>query len=400
MVAIVRLPGAKRPFIAGLKWLSFESLPSADGIRKLSAAYGRWVAVRRDASQIGFCDPLADVRAASSVVSLAATVAGSKSGPWRGIYRVGQDLWWYIAVGPGEQVLPDGDVVSDLPTLRRLWDAQGSLASWNLEVDGTPEDLLDTVNASAIAPTISLRDLGGTPWFLRPPAIAAAALVVILSCGGYWTWQHHVSAALRARAMAALKLKRTPKKVLPPPWVGQVSPSDGFMACGAAWDGRQRLARDGWVLSGWNCRVSAGRGSVVNSSWVRMGGVADDAPGTTRDGEHSVLTEPIGTILPIARSGAVGLRDQVLRALWTDGQKWGVRVIVARSKSRGLRRASPHGAAKPNWGSLAFELAMPMAPWLYPPGAFDIPGARVSRVETTVSRNEWIVNGTLYFKGH
>ncbi len=399
MTIVVRLPGAKRPLIAGLRWLAFESLPSKELLRKLAAAYGKWAAVRTNAAQVGFCP---DCDTDPNASSLAAAVAGSKPAPWRGIYKIGPESWWYIAVGAGEQVLPDGDVVGDLPTLKALWEEHGALIAWTTEVDGTADDLLDAVNAAAPADLVALREIGGAPWLFKPLWIGVFGAAVALSVGGYWVWHRHVSAAERARELAAMRarlIRPAPKVV--PPWTGKVMAEDGFAACRTAWNA-QRLSWRGWVLAEWVCSVPGAAGNV-ESSWLREGGLSVDAPGRAVDGNHSINSARI-SVERSAASDALNpqAREAVMSAMWTAGQRWGYSVIVtnagARTRARGA--INRHGKpAAPLFVSAAVKLMLPMAPWLYPASAFDIAGLRVDRVGTDLSHNDWIVVGTIYCKG-
>ena len=46
--------------------------------------------------------------------SLAAIVASTHKQPWEGVFKIADNLWWYIAVRNDHSILPEGDIVGTM----------------------------------------------------------------------------------------------------------------------------------------------------------------------------------------------------------------------------------------------------------------------------------------------
>ncbi len=381
MTAVIDLPGHKRAFIAGLTWISLGEIPPRDRMRELARRYGSWTAVRLDARQVGFGEPVA--AKLSRPVALAAAIATERESPWRGTYRIGPDRWWYLAVGRDGLILPDGDIVGGSGVIREAMERHSTVESWSGEVEGTIDDLASAV-AGLNGAAISVRPACGGPLRKSPLVWVALVAAGLTGVAGYELVQAHRAAQARMRALAAMKAA---KRRIPLPWVAEPPPGQALEQCKAYWNGRQDLVRSGWILDSWGCSFESGR-ARIKTSWRRAGGIAHDAPGKTLDGEHSVASEDVG---PISQASAIALLgdEQARRAMWSAAQRWGIAAAIGKQST-----------AAPGVDRSAVEIDLPMAPWFYGAGAFHVEGFRVQGIHTRLAKSWWIVDGTLFTKGH
>ncbi|BAP89106.1 putative component of type II secretion apparatus [Burkholderiales bacterium GJ-E10] len=381
MTAVVDIPGQKRGFIAGLTWISLGEIPPRDRIRELARRYGNWVAVRADAGQVGFGEPLPGK--VSRPVSLAAAIATERAAPWRGTYRIGPDRWWYLAVGRDGLILPDGDLVGGSGEIREAMDRHAAIESWSGEVEATIDDLASAV-AGLNGAAIPVRPAAGGFRLKSPLALIAVAGAVVAGVAAYELVQAHRDAQARMRALAAMKAA---KRRVVQPWVAQPPPGEALARCEALWNDRQDLVRNGWILDSWDCSFGSGR-ARIDTSWRRAGGLALAAPGKTLDGEHSVASEDGAAVTPVPAIALSG-PEQARRAMWSAAQRWGVAAAIGKQST-----------AAPGVDRSPVEIDLPMAPWFYGAGAFHVDGFRVQGVHTQLAKSRWIVDGTLFTKGH
>lgn len=306
----------KKSWVAGLSWLSCESVPSKAELQKDATHYkASWAAIRlgQEAIQGGFCAPIAGVKNPSKLISLAAMMADSQRQPWLGIFKIEEGVWWYVAVRDGHAILPDGDVIGSEAEIRAAQDAHAGLTGWNY-VEGDLAYLQELLSQIDAKPT-RLKSLTGTG--ISPNLVAGAVLAAITVAGGTAYWMHakqqqqdedaRLAAIHRARVLAAQK---TPLKVVTTTPAAP-APADWLRACGEILHSRQ-LSEYGWKLDQVGCDSKA---AVVR--WIALPGasVAHHPPGVISDQGDSIEQRiDLPTITPRDGSDAVALTEAKLAA--------------------------------------------------------------------------------------
>lgn len=403
---VIQLPGIDGRFVLGMTWRHEESRPKARRLRELAEQHGAWSLVKRTsgAPQIAFCEPV-EGSTARQVRSLADAIADAHVAPWRGMFALAQGQYWYVAVGAGHEILPDGDRVGSAEELEALRREHTALASWS-EQEGTVADLARYV---AGIHTSALREVapgfGPMPRLgrLAKVAVGATALVVLGVCG---VWYYSHQAALeeqerdagqrRAQALAALAQRPTQKEP-PPPWAQVTPATETFDACRLAWSG-QALATRGWSLRGWSCATTAA-GLAVQSRWGRETGDAIDAPGVIdQAGEYALNAERIEiTWKPSQRSLAeLPLASDSKRRGWALAQRYGVGLAVDKRDPDGTKLPGDE-ADHPEWLRHRFIYTLPMAPWFGFGSAFDaLGGLHVRSITADLAADTWVIDAVLY----
>lgn len=403
---VTQLPGVDGRYVLGMTWRHEETRPKARRLRELAEQHGTWGLVRRTpegAVQIAFCAPV-DGCTARQVRSLADAIAEAHVAPWRGMYALGQGQYWYVAVGAGHEMLPDGDRVGTAEELQALRQEHNALASWS-EQEGTVSDLARHV---AGINTASLREIA--PSIVRMPrlsrqatiAAGATALVVLGACG---VWYHsHLAAleeqqrdAMQRRAQALAALAQRPVQKEPPPWAQAISAAETFGACRSAWSG-QALATRGWTLRAWSCAGTAA-GLAVHTRWGRETGDAMDAPGVIdQTGEYAVNAEHIElTWKPRQRTLAdLAPSSESKRRGWALSQRYGVGLALDKKDADGTKLPGDE-ADHPEWQRHRLIYTLPMAPWFGFGSAFDaLGGLQVRSITADLSADTWVVDALLY----
>lgn len=400
----IQLPGVDGRYVLGMTWRHEDTRPKARRLRELAEQHGTWGLVRRtpeSALQIAFCAPVEGCTA-RQVRSLADAIAEAHVAPWRGMYALGQGQYWYVAVGAGYEMLPDGDRVGTAEELRAIRQDHDALASWS-EQEGTVSDLARQVAGIS---TAGLRDIAPSrmPHLSKPAKIAvgAAALVVLGACGT-WYYSHLVILeeqqrdAMQRRAQALAALAQRPVQKDPPPWVQAISAAETFGACRSAWSG-QPLATRGWTLRGWSCTGTAA-GLAVQTRWGRETGDAMDAPGIIdQTGEFALNAEHIElTWKPRQRTLAdLPPSSESKRRGWALAQRYGVGLALDKKDLDGTKLPGDE-ADHPEWQRHRLIYTLPMAPWLGFGSAFDaLDGLQVRSITADLAADTWVVDALLY----
>lgn len=356
MAAIIELPGDKRRFLAGMRWSTHESRPSRKKMLDIAANEGWWVAQRRGQSiiQSGYCHPLDGIRNPKGLLSIAGMIAEAKPEPWLGIFDLGNQMYWYVAVRDNNGILPDGDVVGTYDEVSAARAAAAGLGSWTY-VDGGLSELATMLHGSGKpAAPVPIRDIRRRPW-VGP--VVASAVIGGATIGGMWAWHAHEAqeahdravAMARERAMiAAMQAKKTAQVVLP--WTREPSPSAFLAACGRL-VGELPVSEDGWLLSTVDCRA-AGSDAVAQAHWLLGAGATTAAMpfGTLSQDGKQVDGEPMTARLTEDRDGRAEGAQKALRALYAVAQPLGISVSVTAEKADGdgpAAGALPGGKAVP-----------------------------------------------------
>ncbi len=418
MAEVLTLPGCKDNFVVGLSWWLEKSKPTAKVLRgKASKARGRWAAVREADNgkfQTGYCAPITRVKSPASLRSLAAIVANAHPNPWRGLFEIAENRYWYVAVRDNHGIIQEGDLVGTLEQLEPVRARHAEVGEWT-DVTGNLRDLAAIVRAaSASAGPIArlvdglrraqnLRDLEASPrkaW----GAMGAALAVVGVGVGSYLVWherqleeQRQQENARKRAAEDALAAKRSAEaKILP--WTQMPMPAEVYDTCAQAWHS-QKLARRGWLLANWHCKALM-QSVMVEATWSRAGGLATDAPGMlSPDGESSSTSDSLPTAFSAPSSHALPSED-ARRLAWATAQASGIKLnLQAAPKPPVLPGATPANNTAPvdPWIGFPLDFAAPFAPWFAhtePLGS--VPALRISEVSYEVTANRWSVAGMLY----
>ncbi|MBB6592748.1 type 4b pilus protein PilO2 [Ralstonia solanacearum] len=403
MAEVLSLPGIKGAYALGLSWRHEDRRPSRKALRKNARDLkARWSVVHQTRTgniQAGFCSAVDGTVSSWRIKPLAALVADSHPQPWCGFYHLRDDLYWYIAVRDGQEVLPDGDRVGTLEELVALHKEHTGV--WN-EVRGNQDDLAKIV--SAARSVNGLTDLEPGLQRFVVPAVCVGAVAALAFGGAWWYQQRRIEAQraadlARQRATQAMLAAKQAKQQIPP-WTQQPLPSAFVEACHTAWHG-QALATNGWVLTGWNCQFGSlvSPSSVsVSAQWERDGGSAEDAPGMLLDdGNHSRSTESKSYAFTIERTGIDDF-ESAKRIAWGLAHQRALQLKLTAAQPGPLPGANGPDAPEPDpWIANAADFTLAMAPWLGAFGAFDqVPGLRLTEVSVDLRNGQWHAKGALY----
>lgn len=401
MANTLTIPGIKGTFAIGMTWRHEDAIPKAKYLRELSKQGGRWGVVRKTSAgtlQIGLCPPVQGVTSPKKLKALAAIIADAKPNPWMGFYKISEDLYWYIAVRDGQEIIPDGDMVGTIEDLLPIRERHMSYGRWT-QVEGSLEDVAEIVRTIPKHPV--LRDLQSRPWVVPVSSVAALTLVLV---GGSLGWKKHQqdlelerqAQLQRQRAIqAALQAqKNVQPKILP--WTQLPEPDAAFSACAKLWS-KQPFGQDGWALDSWSCQIDT-NAVTTQSMWVRDGGVAKDAPGQLTDANHSTSNESVPVYFGQSAPRASQI-DVAQRAAWTLAQMYGLKLKMDLPQAK----ASLPGAADKQtlsadpWIMIPVEFKLEASPYDFGLGqAFDaVPALRVTTVSWAPT-DGWTIKGSIY----
>ncbi|MHB1669379.1 MAG: type 4b pilus protein PilO2 [Thiomonas sp.] len=404
---VIQLPGDKRKLVVGMRWRHEDRAPAAKALRVAAKERGRWVCRRRTSMgshQTGFAS-LELGRKAAAMQSLGALMADAKPEPWLGIFDLGDELYWYIAVRDNQEILPDGDVIGNRDDIEEARARHASFGGWEY-VDGDAGAVLNLISDSKRS--FPVVDSEARPWLA--PAVGGAALLLV-SAAGFMLWHHHEQAVAQQRqealarqqALQAAMAARVPKAAAILPWTQLASAADFLQTCGRAFDATP-LAQDGWVLSAWDCVQAPGGQATVDRTWTRMGGTDLRTP----DGVLSADGNTVKTSLRLARplppgAGAILASDPAERAIRGMAQTLGLSLSLtspaADPPSAGLPGAAPVVRQKTPagpWTIRSVGIELPAPPWALgmqqPSDA--VPGLRWTRIAWGGAG--WSLAGSLY----
>ncbi len=396
MARIVEIAG--RQWVAGMSWRSFEDTPNKDDIREdADSLKSDWYAVRisESAIQAGFCAPITGIKRPAKLYSLAAMLADSREQPWLGIFKVGDGLWWYIAVRDHHAILPDGDVIGGEEEIHAARDRHSGYTDWKY-IEGELDMLAEFMGEIDEKPTpVKSLTASNIPVV---PLVAAVTTISLLAGGALW-WHYRQVAEERERAIAMAKMReqlaaQKPPVVIPPsPLLTSPAPNHWLAAC------RQvithlPISRFGWLIQDTGCNQT----SVV-ITWIRQDGatVAQRPAGdVSADGDKIIETIAMPDLVQKGDDNAVALESAKL-TMRAWAQRAGIPLTLSAPPAPVvLPGASAADASKTNLPppipQSAIHFDTPVAPFAFDLSA--IPGLRLTSLKTT--QTGWSVEGTLY----
>lgn len=348
-----------------------------------------WYGLRsgEGAIQAGFCPDVAGERVRGSF-PMAAAIADVKPQPWLGVFRLADDLWWYIAVRDGNAILPDGDVVGTEAEILAARERHSGFDDWQY-LEGGPDELSSLLDqARKLRRTGQLRRTDSQS--LTPYLISIAAIVV---AGAAW-WVHR--AVTETHMPVAFAQRMAPHPAAPPAWLATPPPSALLDACVHSVD-TIPLSVDGWRLTQVHCALHA-RTASASATWVRTNGasVASRPKGILAlDGNH--VSEPMPLTLPNgAGSQTVLVQSRAVNRFWTVIQEFDLRARLSAATAVAPLPGTTRALAPAAQG-LRVSITFDGRP-AHIGGALDsVRGLRITNVHYHAD-NQWSASGTLHVR--
>lgn len=386
----------KRHWLAGMTWRSFEDTPNKEELKEDAHNLGAsWVCVRngRTAIQAGFCATIDEAKQPSKFFSLAAMLADSRQQPWLGIFKIEEDLWWYVAVRDGHAILPDGDVIGGQAEIYAARERHSGFTDWKY-IEGDIADLDELIKSIGEKPT-PVRSLTGG--FLPSFPVAMVVSLVVLACamgGGYWWWQQKQLAEEQERAAAMAKMRAQlaagqPVVVAPSPLLTTPQPNEWLRACGAELH-QLPLSGDGWALGQVACDTAS-----ATVRWHRKDGatVANRPEGVlSPSGEFVDQVIQLRGLSAQGPDSAIDLpAEEIALRAWAQAAMFTLG-ISSPTVAPPLPGTTPTAAAPPPRPQRNISLDILISP--FDLDLSSIPGLRLNSLKTT--ENGWHIEGSLY----
>lgn len=407
-VGVVRV--GKRDYAVGLYWNSVNVATAAATEAREMASSERvgadFFCIRPGlTSQFGL--GFKDMGHKSSMPSLAAHVAASKSGSWIGIFEVAGGFYLIAVRDDGilaecDKFYGSGDAVREaFENFQAQSDWQESFAPASLNIPRTKD--LDISTLLDGRPPARLREVRRSINAIRL-LIAAAAVGGILIGGMYYidaVEQEKLRDELARKASEAAQLvvgKEKPVQIPPMPWEGQ---PNGQMAMKACRDHVGKLQADvpGWRLSDVYCE-----GTVAAAAFQRLGNLGDTggpvtwvAPFVNKPGFSPTVDFP-----PNGSSNTV-------RVQWSLGDLPRIPVDIETAKLPIVRsailrvlesRMTPVSFTEADsnefWRGLAFRFSTKEDPMKFSDLIGSLRGVIITKIQLAVEKNEWTLEGKIY----
>ncbi|CAN7779845.1 type 4b pilus protein PilO2 [Cupriavidus necator] len=391
MAGIIQL--GKRRWVAGMTWASYEDTPNKAELREdAQRLHATWAAVRigEDCIQGGFCSAIQGVKV-PKLYSLAAMLADSRKQPWLGIFKIEEDLWWYVAVRDGHAILPDGDILGGKEEIYAARERHSGYTDWNY-VEGDLE-LLETLIKDVDDGPTRIRSLDGNPHL--PKILAGAAIGLLAAGAGAW-WlhlQHEQEAAKQRAAMARMREQLSKERLNDKPIVStpatSMPPAKDFLgSCGDAIT--LPISQYGWLIDSVSCAVD--HASVI---WARKDGATIEfrpEGELSDDGEKVTQTISLG-LNQQSKDDRIQLGDAAhrLRA-WAQAAGFKLDLKPPTNQKPPTLPGADAPAAPPPPPEQGVNISINIS--LFDLDLPDIPGLRLSTINMTPTG--WELTGALY----
>ena len=387
-----------RDWLVGMTWASFDNAPNKNELKEDAARLkSDWYSLRVGDSviQAGFCEPVDDLKYPRKTSSLAAMLADSKEQPWLGIFKIGEKLWWYIAVRDGNAILPNGDIVGGEAEIRAAQEMHSGYTDWKY-VEGDLEFLAELINEIDAKPT-TVKSLTSSPLPIVP-IIATATVLLLLASGGYY-YYHQKQVAEEIARVAAMKKMRDAMAsnkpivaAIPSPLLTSPEPDKWLSACSTIILNLP-LSSYGWAFD----QVSCGQ-TAVTVNWLRKEGatVAKKPDGVLDiDGEKITQTIPLTDLTQEGVDDSIALdKAQLQMRAWSQAINVPLTLTQPAPPPVPLPGAAPAPAAVLPTPQSNLTLALTTSPFKLHFNV--IPGLRLTKLESTA--NGWSLEGILYGK--
>jgi len=364
-------------WVLGMEWLTYDDPVTHDDLRSESQDLDSpWYALRANESvfQCGFCPPVADITRPKKLASLAAMLADVRQQPWLGIFELGEDLYWYVAIRDHYAVQLGGDVVGTAEEVEAAAQRHSGFGGWTRE-SGTVEKLAELLGEAEAKRTKRTLVKSFAVSRVDPVPIAiAAGVVAVLGVVGLVGYHYHAQKILESKRLTYLaeQAKLATKDRVPDAQqmlVRTPPPSVWLRACG---EGISSVAYStyGWTISGTACDASATR-----ISWARGAGatIEHTPPNSTVSEDGNSATR----LIPMKLENAAGSDNSAdvqteRRALQAWGQTHDVSVSIGAAEAISVKQHA-------GW-TMQVTIPMPASPFLAGSGLDDIPGLRITGV--------------------
>lgn len=318
---LIHAQGAR--WALGLSWLTFPRKPPVKDIASIVKNSGAHHVALRDAGayQIGMYRGESRRGVKGRVYALGAAVAPAHATPWRGVFQIDDNIWWYIAVRDNFAITIDGDVVGDLGTIHKIKTSHDYFGDWE-EVEGTLQDI-EEILATQGVPRIALVRANAKPAFFLSIASIALLLVAVAAYAGFLYAKNQQLKAVQKRAALAeihdAPVKKLAAAIKPKPIDVQMpKPRDMLMAC---WGTMADLPLEsrGWLLRQAQCRFGS-----ITLEWTKTADadptlMADLHGFLGADGNTLTTSAPLAPVASGVRPAAnVGASLDALKAFAQD----------------------------------------------------------------------------------
>ena len=393
MSRILTLAGKR--WLAGMNWRTYDKPPARALVRAEARALGANVFVQRSGTirTVMGVEPRYDVGYAtigketsrSTIYALGAALSNAKPGPWEGIFKLNDNLFYYLAIDSNGAIIPDqyGELVGTSAEVELARAAHAALRE-AARVEGdlkTLEELIQAFPGPYLGIQFVTRKIRLKPFHAVPILTLTAITVGVVEL---YLWHE---ARLEQQAQQAQFTVFMRQKLATPP----ESPLEKILAPGqwlplcnpARWS--LPAVENGWVLHQYECSPK----SVV-LTWVRGEGATAGLrpPGALNSGGNVIVQ-----ILPLhAASISMRKRSESKPPAFSAGRErleaWAQRVGFS------IEFGVQSQVVGFGWKQSAITIESPLVPWDLT-SLDEIKGLRMTSFNSTPS-GEWILKGTLY----
>ncbi|MBN6739497.1 type 4b pilus protein PilO2 [Acidithiobacillus sp. MC6.1] len=269
--------------------------------------------------------------------------------PWRGLFRLPGDSWWFVAVDANGAVHPRWDIlISDVDKTHFFAEHRAEIAAFPNEVFcETPEESFAWLFGDEVSGSIPRALPALVRHYQARKLMLLGGLVAVLGGAGLYglhLWRQHeaqLEAAhqretMAARAYAAAHdiaaqsaadsamIARVNAAWLatPRPWQSGVSWATAIHACASNFGGLNTVSKDGWTLSVLSCELH-GAVMSVHKTWVRSSLATVFHAPKGRIGKSGNKIVSVSTVtLPVFSHGNIPVKAEAEKEWMGLQQRW------------------------------------------------------------------------------